>query len=247
MKKGLDPSKYGGYYSPNTSYFAQVEFDGKKGERVKNIIGVPIYISNMLGHNQNAFIEYCENIKEMKNVKILCPKIKKNALLIVDGFPMRIRGENELQTMIKNNMQLILSPNREEIIRRLEKFLEKETSYDVDEKFDGFNDEDLIDLYDVMTEKLGSIYRQRPANQYETLVKNREKFVGLDKLKDKAKVINEIVTMLRCDITTTADLSLIGGSKNAGNMAVSKNTVGKSKVVMVNQSVTGLFENRTEL
>lgn len=247
LKKGLDPAKYGGYYSPNTSYFAQVEFDGKKGERVKNIIGVPIYISNMLGHNQNAFIEYCGNIKGMKNVKILCPKIKKNALLIVDGFPMRIRGENELQTMIKNNMQLILSPNREEIIRRLEKFLEKETSYDVDEKFDGFNDEDLIDLYDVMTEKLGSIYRQRPANQYETLVKNREKFVGLDKLKDKAKVINEIVTMLRCDITTTADLSLIGGSKNAGNMAVSKNTVGKSKVVMVNQSVTGLFENRTEL
>ena len=69
----------------------------------------------------------------------------------------------------------------------------------------------------------------------------------MDKLKDKAKVINEIITMLRCDITTTADLSLIGGSKNAGNMAVSKNTVGKSKVVMVNQSVTGLFENRTEL
>ena len=105
----------------------------------------------------------------------------------------------------------------------------------------------MIVLYDVLTEKLGSIYRQRPANQYETLVKNRENFVGLDKLKDKAKVINEIVTMLRCDIATTSDLSLIGGSKNAGNMAVSKNTVGKSKVVMVNQSVTGLFENRTEL
>lgn len=53
--------------------------------------------------------------------------------------------------------------------------------------------------------------------------------------------------MLRCDIKTKADLSAVGGSKNAGNMAVNKNTVGKSKLILVNQSVTGLYENRTEL
>lgn len=249
LKKGLDPSKYGGYYSAKTSYFAQVEFDGKKGERIKNIIGVPIYISNMLGQNQNAFIEYCENIKGMKNVKILYPKIKKNALLIVDGFPMRILSENEITTQFKNNLQLILGQSKEEIIRRIEKFLEKDAKYDANEKYDRFNDEDLIDLYDVLTEKLGSIYKNRPTagKTIKTLRECRNIFVEIEKLSDKAKVINEVLTLLRCDNKSTADLRLIGGKENTGNMAVSKNTVGKSKVVLVNQSVTGLFENRTEL
>ena len=62
---------YGGYKSANTSYFALIEFDGKKGNRVKNIIGVPIYIDNMLTHNPNAFFEYCENQLGHKNV---CPQ-----------------------------------------------------------------------------------------------------------------------------------------------------------------------------
>ena len=53
--------------------------------------------------------------------------------------------------------------------------------------------------------------------------------------------------MLRCDIETKSDLSAIGGSKNAGNMAVNKNTVGKTKLILVNQSATGLYENRIEL
>ena len=66
-------------------------------------------------------------------------------------------------------------------------------------------------------------------------------------LTKKIKVLNEIITMLRCDNETKADLTLIGGTKNAGNMAVNKNTVGRSKLVLINQSVTGLFENRIEL
>ena len=53
--------------------------------------------------------------------------------------------------------------------------------------------------------------------------------------------------MLRCDATTTADLSMIGLRGKAGNIAYRKNTLGKSKVLMVNQSVTGLFETRIKL
>lgn len=77
-------------------------------------------------------------------------------------------------------------------------------------------------------------------------MQNRNVFERLC-LKDKAKIINEILTMLRCDIATTADLKLLNCSGNAGNMAVSKNTVGKSRLIIINQSVTGLFENRIKL
>ncbi len=247
LKKGLDPEKYGGYTSPNTAYFAFVEFDGKKGQRVKQILEIPVYVANRIPEDKNILIEYFENVKGLKNVKILREKIKKNALISVDGFPMRIRGAEEKKLKFKSNVQLIVDRDTEEILRRIEKFLEKASSVEVNTKFDGFTDKDCLDLYELLTDKLiSTIYQKRPANQGIKLKENREVFKGLS-LAYKAKLVNEIITMLRCDTAITSDLRLINGSENAGNMSISKNTIGKSKLILINQSVTGLFENRIEL
>ena len=247
LKKGLDPEKYGGYTSPNTAYFAFVEFDGKKGQRVKQILEIPVYVANRIHEDKNILIEYFENVKGLKNVKILREKIKKNALISVDGFPMRIRGANDITLQFKGNIQLLLEYEEEEIIRKIEKFLEKDFNSEAIENFDGFTDKECIHIYELLADKLIlTIYRKRPANQGIKLKENQEVFKRLS-LAYKAKLINEIITMLRCDIATTSDLKLINGSKNAGNMAISKNTIGKSKLILINQSVTGLFENRIEL
>ena len=106
--------------------------------------------------------------------------------------------------------------------------------------------EETEGVYDGLTEKLINVYAQRPANQGKLLKEKRQVFLELI-LTERIKLINQIITMLRCDIETKADLTAIGGSKNAGNIAVNKNTIGKSKLVLINQSVTGLFENRIEL
>lgn len=247
LKKGLDPEKYGGYTSPNTAYFAFVEFDGKKGQRVKQILEIPVYVANRIPEDKNILIEYFENVKGLKNVKILREKIKKNALISVDGFPMRIRGANDITLQFKGNIQLLLKYEEEEVIRKIEKFLEKDFNSEAIENFDGFTDKECIHIYESLADKLIlTIYRKRPANQGIKLKENQEVFKRLS-LAYKAKLINEIITMLRCDIATTSDLKLINGSKNAGNMAISKNTIGKSKLILINQSVTGLFENRIEL
>ena len=247
LKKGLDPEKYGGYTSPNTAYFAFIEFDGKKGARARQIIEVPVYIANRIPQGGDVLKEYFETVKGMKNVRILREKIKKNSLISVDGFPMRIRGANEITLQFKGNIQLNVGKESENVIRRVEKYLEKNGSETVSEKYDGFSDDDCIALYDLFVEKLtNTIYKKRPANQGNKIKQNRNVFEGLS-LQDKSKIINEILTMLRCDISTTADLKLLNCSGNAGNMAVSKNTVGKSRLILINQSVTGLFENRIEL
>ena len=247
LKKGLDPEKYGGYTSPNTAYFAFVEFDGKKGARARQIIEVPVYIANRIEQGDDVLKEYFETVKGLKNVMILREKIKKNALISVDGFPMRIRGATETQLSLKGNVQLIVDEKNEELIRRVEKFLEKKNNSAVSEKYDGFSHLDMNELYRVLTDKfINTVYRKRPANQANNLVKNGSVFDRLE-LHEKAKIINEIVTMLRCDIASTADLKLIKGSTNAGNIAMSKSTVGKSRLILINQSVTGLFENRIEL
>ena len=247
LKKGLDPEKYGGYTSPNTAYFAFVEFDGKKGQRVKQILEIPVYVANRIPEDKNILIEYFENVKGLKNVKILREKIKKNALISVDGFPMRIRGVNEKNILFKGTVQLVLDREYEEIIRNIEKYNEKAEKFSINEKYDGLSHDSVNGLYDVFVNKLNeTIYKKRPANQGANLVKNRELFRNLV-LEEKAKVVNEILTMLRCDIATTADLKLVNGGGYAGSIKVNKNTLGKSKLILINQSVTGLFENRIEL
>ena len=245
LKAGLDTDKYGGYNSANTSYFALIEFDGKKGERVRNIMEVPIYIANMLQKDPEAYSKYCTDIKQLKNVRILRPCIKKNSLIIVDGYPMRIRGTTEVQLLMKNGMQPLFVKH-EEVIRNAEKYLEKNKEQEISERFDKISDSALIELYEDMVNKLYSVYAKRPANQGKLMRENKERFVSLP-LRDKAILINNALSMFRCDIETKADLTSIGGSKNAGNMAVSKNTIGKNKLVLVNQSVTGLYETRIEL
>ena len=247
LKKGLDPEKYGGYTSPNTAYFAFIEFDGKKGARTRQIIEIPVYIANRITSGGDVLKEYFETVKGMKNVKILREKIKKNSLISVDGFPMRIRGATEKDLALKGNVQLVVDEKNEELIRRVEKFLEKKNSSEASEKYDGFSHVDMNELYRKLTDKfINTIYKKRPANQANNLVTNEAVFDGLE-LHEKAKVINEIITMLRCDIASTADLKLINGRTNAGNTARSKNAVGKSRLILINQSVTGLFENRIEL
>ena len=245
LKAGLDTEKYGGYNSANTSYFALIEFDGKKGERVRNVMEVPVYVANMLDHDPDAYLRYCTDVKGLKNVRILRPCIKKNSLILVDGYPMRIRGSNERDLTWKNGTQPVFV-KQERLIRNIEKYLDKNQDYDVSERFDKMTNDELIELYDDVVTKLLTTYAKRPSNQGKLMKENRENFAALT-LKEKAILLNGALNMLRCDVKTKADLSAVGGSKNAGNMAVNKNTVSKSKLILVNQSVTGLYENRTEL
>ena len=124
-KKGLDPEKYGGYKSIKSAYFSFIEFDGKKGARARQIIEVPIYIANRIAQGEDVLKEYFEIVKGLKNVRILREKIKKNSLISVDGFPMRIVDANKDNLGFKGNIQLIVGAKYEELIRKVEKFFRK--------------------------------------------------------------------------------------------------------------------------
>ena len=56
-----------------------------------------------------------------------------------------------------------------------------------------------------------------------------------------------MLIMYRCDAATVANLKAIGGSANAGSMKIKKNTFTSRSLVLVNQSITGLFETEEEL
>ena len=59
--------------------------------------------------------------------------------------------------------------------------------------------------------------------------------------------LNNILALFQCDATTSTNLKEIGGTANAGNMAYNKNTLPTKKLILIHQSVTGLFETEEEL
>ena len=133
-------------------------------------------------------------------------------------------------------------------MHHIEKFLDGKKQYEANEKFDGFTAQQLNDLYDELTEKMkDTIYNKRPANQAKNMEKGKEEFIHMDSLTEKARILNEILNLFRCDATTTANLKLIGGSANAGNIAIGKNTLASNTLVLVQQSITGVYEMREEL
>ena len=248
LKKALDSVKYGGYNSPKTSAFAFIEFDGKKKERKNHIVEIPVYIVNIASRQSDTIKEYLEQKKGYTNVIVKKYPIKKNALIKIDGYLARLRGANETDILLKNAVQLILNDKYYEIIRRVEKYLEYNVQYEAKSMFEGFDHTDLNSLYDELTSKLGtSIYKKRPANQLNALEKGKEKFKNIQTLREKAQIIKEMLIMYRCDAATVANLKAIGGSANAGSMKIKKNTLTSRSLVLVNQSITGLFETEEEL
>lgn len=145
-------------------------------------------------------------------------------------------------------MQLVLKPEYHETIRNVEKYLEYIDKDESVSKAARFSHTELDKLYDELCFKAeNSIYKKRPASQAATLKNGQKTFLAITNLKEKAQVINNIITMFRCDATTTTNLKTIGGSANAGGMQVNKNTLTSQKVVLVHQSVTGLFDTEEEL
>lgn len=241
LKKGLSVEKYGGYYNPFTSYFSLIEFDDESKKRKREILGVPIFVASLLKQNPNAFIDYCEEFRGYRNIRIIREKIKKNSIICVNGFPMRLTGETEKQLLLKNNLQLVLPDYAEKHWRQVEAFLKKYPDSQVDERRDEITEIDLINLYDLFVEKLEGAYKFRPANQSEFLRESRESFIKLS-LAEKANALNEIVGMFRCDVHSTANLTSIGGVRNAGKIALGKRTMfEKYQITFINQSVTGIY------
>lgn len=248
LNKNLDSMKYGGYIGANTSAFALIEFDDKKKKRKTHIVEIPIYITNMAKRQPDILKAYLENKEEYSNVVIKKYPIKKNALLKRDGYIFRLRGASERDIRLKNAIQLVLSENYYEVVRKIEKYLKYNHQYEANPKFDGFDNRDLDEIYDELVLKLKeSIYRKRPANPSKKLEEGRDKFIEINEMQKKAKIIDEILSLFRCDAISTANLKEIGGAENTGNIAWNKNTFTNEKLILIHQSITGLFETNEEL
>lgn len=252
LKKGLDVKKYGGYKTLTAAYFSLVESEDKKGNLIRSIESVPLYLVSQFENGTMKFEEYCEKVYHLKNPRVILKKIKKDACIVINRFPMHLRGKNERTLLFQGGVQLCLSEEQEWYLKKVEKYvqrnqmrLDKKKLLELSE-WDGITIEENERLYQVLYGKLkNTIYQYRANNQCETIEKGYEKFQKLS-CEEQCLVLNEILWLMKCK-PNTSDLKLIGGSSMTGTLRLNKIISKFDSVILKNQSITGLYEQTIDL
>lgn len=251
IKKGMDVTKYGGYKTITPAYFALVTSENKKGNIQKSIEAVPLYLKEAIEKDINIFIDYCKDTYKLKNPNILLPKIKKDTLFVVNGFPMHLRGRSNNKLVLQCGVQLFLESNYEIYLKNIEKYLLRNQSFHGKELLpitenDGITSIENLEMYDELYRKQrDTIYQHRPASQLETLKKGRDIFSQLP-CEKQCYVLNEIMNLMRCK-PISANLKEIQGSPHAGSISINKVINKYFQCQIIHQSVTGLFEQEIDL
>lgn len=252
IKKGMDVNKYGGYKSLTPAYFALVESIDKKENKIRSIEAVPLYLVNEFEKDISKYKDYCIKTYGLNNPKVILKKIKKNSLMVVNKFPMNLRGSTGCQLLLQCAVQLALSLEDTMYLKKIEKYINRNLER-TDKKIllklsdkEGITIEKNISLYDVLLQKQKeTIYKYRPASQVENIENGKERFIKLS-LENQCIIINEILNLMRCK-PIAANLVDIGGAKNAGTLKTNKVISNNESIKIINESVTGLFKNEIDL
>ena len=104
-----DVSKYGGMTKIKNAYSIIVQYVGKKGEIVKEIVPLPIYLTNRNITDQDL-IDYIASITpQAKDISIIYRKLCINQLVKVNGFYYYLGGKTSNSICIDNAIQVLLS------------------------------------------------------------------------------------------------------------------------------------------
>ena len=244
----LNIEKYGGYNKASGAYFMLVKSKDKKGEEIRTLEYVPIYLKTQIEKDEDAAKQYLIAERSLKEPEILIKKIKTDTLFNVDGFRMWLSGRTGKQLIFKGANQLVISNEAEQTLKKIIKFVQRrqENKNLKLTDSDALTDDMLDELYDVFLDKIkNTVYKIRLSAQIKTLVDKKKTFLSLCK-EDKSMVLLEILHMFQCQ-SNTANLKLIGGPGDAGSIKISKNISKNNKIIIINQSSTGIYEQEIDL
>ena len=239
--------KYGGYNKASSAYFVLVESDGKKG-REKSIETIPIIVHNKMQDGDNAVLDtYLKENLRLVNPKILVDKIKINSLLKVNGFLYNIRGKTGEQLAVAGCVQLFANAAEQKLVKKMDKFLAKKKDHQelTVTIRDDIKENDLIEWYQTLSGKLNQgIYAHRKNNQAENIRDSFAIFKNLS-MEDKIETLSQLLLLFQ-RANGGCNLQLLGLKAKTGVAYISKK-IHYNECKLINQSVTGLFENEVDL
>lgn len=230
-----DVTKYGGFSSVSTAYFILVEH-GKAGKRVRTLETVPVLWKDRIEKNPKLLHEYCEKELGLTEPSVRIRKIKMQSLVKKDGYYFHLSGKTGNQIYARNAIPLCMEQKWMTYIKKLER----------KERNDSIEAEKNMELYDILCKKhTEKIFMKKPNPMGEKLKKGRTAFEQLS-VREQGNVLLEMLKLTQIGLTS-ADLSSIGGAAKSGVMLISKKISDAKEFVLVNQSVSGVYENCIDL
>ncbi len=241
----LNIDRYGGFNKVSTAYFFLVEHD-IKGKRIRSIEYVPVHLASTINGREDL-IRYCINNLNLINPDIRLEKIKINALLSFDGFRAHLKSRTGERLVFSSAHQLYMPLDFNRYLKNIYNILSRRDLISKDGLVESLIDNNInINIYDYLSEKLtNSIYKTKLSAQIKNFHDGRDLFLNLSKM-NQIEALSKIIQLFRC-VSGTTDLTLIGAKGTAGSIRNAKTLNIKNKVLIINQSITGIFEKEVDL
>ncbi len=246
-------SKYGGYKSQRTAYFAIVQSLDKKGRKIRTIESVPIMTSYRCKNDSSELVKYFASY--LNDPIILIPKLKVKQYVKINGTPCFLAGVSGNSVILHNGVQLFTDNKTDEYVNALDKLVEMgkngfidkaQKEYIMKTNRDGviklkIDSDKNTEVYDYLLEKLrGARYMGIDSinHFYSELLTGKEKFMQVCTY-EQAMALLQALKFFRCN-AELCNLKCIGVSA-VGRVTINKNITDDS-VCIVYQSPCGLTE-----
>lgn len=229
LKKGLDPSKYGGYTNINEAYSVIVEYK-KKNKVVRELVPIYIQESYEIKDNEEELYKCLRKKLNVDILKVIRKKVLKNQLIIYKNHPVYITSSKE----VDNAKQLHVDPRYIEFIYKLcNNLLEN------NESNNGFMNE----LYMYLKDKIKTEYPLyiKIAERFE------ESYSAFDKLEFNQKRLF-LIEMLSVTSTKKANsrFNRFGVKITDRIDRLRFNRIDINNAEFIDTSITGVFTKRTK-
>lgn len=246
IKTGLSLDTYGGYNSATGVYFVLVEKTEKK-KTVRSLEAVWLLDKVAYEKDPDAFAKKTWG----ETATVILPRVLNNSLIEYDGFRFHLAGRSSGQLVLNPACQLYLSLDETDAFRRRLKYLERcDKAKTVLPRGDHeqFTKEENMVLYDLLARKAGAPPYSRTAcftKLHEDMQSQREKVAQMEEVA-QCKILREALKTFRCNaMMPKADGINLGLSTR---IRISKVLSSKNhQVFLINQSVTGLYEQKIDL
>lgn len=247
-----DVTKYGGLTNVAVSGYSLIEYK-VKGNIVRSLESIPVFLGRISSINEEELVAYFSKVIQAENAKNaisdvrVCYKfIPSDALIKYNGFYYYLGGKTNDKIIIKNAVELSFEHYYSVYIKKIEKAVN--TKYYAEKDNYGqriLSSERNLEVYNIIKHKYNDqIYKYQSGTIGQIIKNGIEKFEALS-LEEQCYVIIQIINNIA--ISEKADMVLLGGSSQSGVMIINKKVTKAEELMLIHQSVTGLYRAEVNL
>lgn len=229
LKKGMSCQRYGGFDSIKPAYIAAISYQKGK-QRAGALVNVPIYLAEAIEKNPKVLVDYLE--KDYPGVQIIRSKILIRQKIEYEGNELTLGSCTETY----NAKELFLPTFLHPILAKI---------YNASCALTDADENQLNTLIDVLLEKLSSQYPIY-SGALKALEAKKSEILSLS-IADKGKFIAETMKITSAGKEYAKYSTSLPKLGIADKGRLNNKLPHPEKIILIDQSITGLREKRTKL